>query len=134
MRRCRAVNSMAGKKRSKVPRGKVSRNILKNMGIFKVLASGSPSTRKDILKHCDSTLTKAICECTKNVLSGRVPLSRRYYNKLKPYAKHLRKITDKATPLTQKTRVIKQHGGFLTALLGALLPMILGGITRAIAR
>lgn len=114
-------------------RGDVSDNIKKNISLLKVLSKAKASARKNILANCDSSLTKAICECTKNVLSGRVDVSPSVYRKLKPYARHLRKITHRGTPLPAKTKVIQQHGGFLGALLGALLPIIIGGVTRAIS-
>lgn len=115
-------------------KSKFSNDIVKNLNLMKVLSRASPGARREILKHSDRSLTKAICECTKNVISGRVPVSKRHFKKLKPHATHLRKLTDRATPLSGKTRVIQQHGGFLATLLSALLPVIIGGITSAIAK
>lgn len=119
--------------RKKRPIGKLSRNIVNNMSLMKILSKASAPVQKQVLKHCDASLTKAICECTKNVISGRVPVSRRHFKKLQPYAAYLRKLTDRATPLSGKTRIVKQHGGFLATLLSALLPMIIGGVTSALA-
>lgn len=118
-------------KGNKKPRSKFSRDIVNNMTLLKLLAKAKPSIQKRILEECDASLTKAICECSQNVISGRVPLSTRHFKKLKPYAAHLRRLTDKATPLSGKRRIIKQHGGFLATLLSALLPILIGGVSSA---
>lgn len=108
---------------------KVSNNFKRNATLLKLLAHGSKATRKDILKMCDSSLTSAICECTKNVISGRVPLSKTHINKMRPYAKYLREITTKKVPLLKRQAIIKQHGGFLPLLLAPLAAIITGIIS-----
>lgn len=113
---------------------KFSRDIVNNMTLLKLLAKADPSIRKRIMKECDASLTKAICECSKNIISGRVPLSTRHFKKLKPYAAHLRRLTAKTTPLSGKTRIIKQNGGFLATLLSALLPVLIGGVSSLLKR
>jgi hypothetical protein len=120
-------------KRRRSPKKKsnvnVSQNFKKNALLLKLLGKGSKATRKDILNMCDSSLTRAICECTKNVISGRVPLSPANITRMRPYAKHLREITKKKVPLSKRQQIIKQHGGFLPFLLGALAPIITGIIS-----
>lgn len=111
------------KKSSKI---KVSKHFKKNARLLKLLAKGSKETRKDILKMCDPSLTHAICECTNNIVSGRFPISRGHIEKLRPHIRHLRNITDKKVPLTKRTKIIQQHGGFLPLILGPLASVISG--------
>ena len=65
------------------------------------------------------------------VLDGRVPLTPKQRASLRRYKAAIRGISLKSKPLKYKRRVT-QKGGFLSALLGAAIPLIgnlLGGLT-----
>ena len=72
---------------------------------------------------CDQDLTKAICECSLNVLNGHVKLSPPQLSKLKKHKKKLRILANKSIPISRKKAVVQQ-GGFIAPLLGAVLPVL----------
>lgn len=104
--------------------GKVSADVKRNALLLKILARAKNATRKEILQTGDASLTKAICECAKNVLSGRVPSSARQVSKMRRHMKILRTITEKKVPLSRRRDLMKQKGGFLPALMAPLLPIL----------
>lgn len=83
---------------------------------------GEQSKRK-IIRHCDRQLIDCFCECSKNVLSGNVPLKTVQLRKLRREKKNLRALALKKTSL-QKKRKILQKGGFIGALLTPVLSIL----------
>jgi hypothetical protein len=87
------------------------------------------SARKAYLKHCSHDFIDCICECTKNLLHGNVPVTAAQYRKLKPYKQVLRRLSDnKLSNKKRRQLLVKQKGGFLGFLLGpvasALGPLV----------
>ena len=105
-------------------KGKVSGDVKKNAVLLKVLAKGKKSTWDDILRESDTSLTRAICECTKNVISGRVRCTPNQKRKMRRHVKILRTITEKEVPIHKRRALIKQKGGFLPAILAPLIGII----------
>jgi hypothetical protein len=113
-------------------KSKVSTDVKKNAVLLKLLANGKKSTRKDILNVSGPSLTRAICECTKNVLSGRVYCTPSQIRKMRRHVKILRTITEKEVPIVKRKELIKQKGGFLPAVLAPLITII-GSLAAALS-
>jgi hypothetical protein len=98
----------------------------RNFHVLKALYNSKPSRRKQLLASADRDLVHSLCDCSKNVLNGNVPLSSGRKKQLKRHRKLLRTLASSATPFGTRSRIIKkQKGGFLP-LLPALLAPILG--------
>jgi len=86
--------------------------------------------RRKLFKKCDKQLIDCFCECCKNVLNGNVKLNNRHFNRLRREKNNLRALALKATSLAKKRKIL-QKGGFIGALLPAVLPVLsslLGGL------
>lgn len=98
--------------------------VRRNYAALSHLASLKGSKFNRVLKSvCDQDLTKAICECSWNVLHGRVDISPTRLSKLKRYKNKLRALADKSIPLSRKKALV-QKGGFILPLLTAVLPAL----------
>lgn len=86
----------------------------------------STRDRNKLLKSCDCEVVYCLCECAKNLLKGRIPLTKRQLNNLRRWKKCLRTLSVKHPSLKQKKKVL-QKGGFLGALLAPVLSF-LGGL------
>lgn len=99
----------------------MSDRLRRNSTGIKRLQRMNCQARKSYLKHCSQDFIDCICECTKNLLHGNVPVTATQYRKLKPYKNVLRRLSDNG--LSNKKRrqlLVKQKGGFLPLLLGPL--------------
>jgi hypothetical protein len=108
-----------------MPRRRGSR-LKRNFHVLKALFKSKPKRRKELLASADSDLVHSLCDCSKNVLNGNVPLSSSRKKQLKRHRKLLRTLADSSVPFGTRSRIIKkQRGGFLP-LIPALLAPILG--------
>ena len=75
--------------------------------IFKLLADPSADykIKKHLIEGCDTHTINKICEFVLNVLNKNIPITEANYLKLKPYAKHCRKILDKKLYLKAKKKI-----------------------------
>ena len=108
------------------------KNIAKAKPTLLLLAKSRPAAAKKILKSASSTVIRAIAELALNCLNGVIPLSSCAKNKMKKYKSNMRHIAGKSN-LSSKRRVI-QRGGFLGALLGAALPLVIKGVSSLVGR
>ena len=69
---------------------------------------------------CDRNLIDCLCECSKNILKGNVPLKRAQLEKLRREKHNLRLLALKRTPLRKKKKIL-QKGGFIGLVLGPAL-------------
>lgn len=91
----------------------------------------SPAARARVVSQANKSFYNVLGECCCLVLNGEIPLSRAQQTSLRRYKAAIRGIALKSKPLKYKRRV-SQKGGFLSALLGAAVPLIgnlLGAIT-----
>ena len=102
--------------------------IKKHLPLMQYLAKGKPKINKAIIEESGSDVMKLFCECAKNTLNGNVKLTPVQYKKLKRYKTQLRQLTDKKIGHKKKKKLL-QRGGFLGALLGAVIPALIG-LTR----
>lgn len=90
-----------------------------------MLRDAKPAIRKTIIKTGDKELLTCLCECSKNVLKGNVPLTTNQKSHLRRHKRALRELALKKTSKKKKVALI-QKGGFLGALLTPILSL-LGG-------
>ena len=76
-----------------------------------------------MLKGASPDLIKALCECSLNILKGRIKLSPTQKKKLSRHKNNLRLLATKKSTLKHRKRVL-QKGGFLGALLGPVLGVL----------
>ena len=95
-----------------------------NFHALRVLKTATPKLRKAIVSNCDRELVHSICECVLNLLNSNVMLSDCVTRKLREHRVVLRKVAYRRVPLSGKKKFIVQRGGFLQALLGAVLSAI----------
>jgi hypothetical protein len=98
----------------------MSSRLKKHLVKLRLLKNATAKVRKNILKNCSKNLLCCICECTKNVLKGNIPLTGTQKRKLGRFKRKLRKLVSKKTGIAIKKKLV-QTGGFL----GILLPPIL---------
>ena len=79
--------------------------------------------RKLILSTAKNCVYKAICEIVHNILIGNIPLSCYRKKQLVKHKGQLRNLTKSKLSLEKKKQII-QKGGFLTTILGAVLPLL----------
>jgi hypothetical protein len=78
------------------------------------------------MKEASPDLVNALCECSLNVLKGRVPLTTSQKKQLTRHKRDLRELARKGTSLKKKKQIL-QKGGFLGLLLKPALGL-LGGL------
>jgi hypothetical protein len=89
-----------------------------------------PSGRKKYFKTCSKDCIVKICECVKNLLNSNLKIQPSHLKKLSRHKHTLRSLALKSTSLTKRKRLL-QHGGFIAALLPALITgvsSLLGGL------
>jgi len=102
------------------------------------LCATKSSYRTRILREkCkDDGFVKCICDCTRNILEGNIPLSTKQRKRLDQHKKLLRKLSADSAPIKRKrSLLVRQSGGaFIGALLrpivsvlGSILGPLLGG-------
>ena len=76
--------------------------------------------RNKILKNASNDLIECIVQCAYNVLSGKVHLSAKDKNKLKPYSTVIRKLAE-MRDVKPTRKLLIQRGGFLPSLIAPVL-------------
>jgi len=97
---------------------------------LKKLKRLSPKARVKFFKSCSSDCVIKVCECIKNVLNANLNIKPSHLKKLSRHKQTLRALALKSTSLARRKRLL-QKGGFITALLPALIPAVaslLGGL------
>ena len=110
-----------------------SKSLEKHLPTIALLSHCQPCVVKKFIQNSDKKLINAICECSKNILSGNVTLNDEEFKRLKKYQKHLRLLATRKTPLKQKKEIV-QKGGFLPALIAPLIGLLGSVISSVIAR
>ena len=95
----------------------------RNASTFKLLCGAKKPFQKAVLEKSTDDLIKCICDISCNVLKGTAPISKLNKNRLSHHKSSLHKLIDRKLSLKKKRKVI-QSGGFLSALLGAAIPIL----------
>jgi hypothetical protein len=64
--------------------------------------------RKNFIATCNKDLIHCICECTRNLLKGHLPLKKRHLKSLSRHKHLLRKLSLKKTALNQRKRYYRK--------------------------
>ena len=92
-----------------------------------VLVNGNAKQREGILRGADKELVYCLCECALNVLQGNVKLENKEKHHLKKYKQRLRDLSNKKIALrTKRKLLLKQKGGWVTALIAPILSSLAG--------
>ena len=96
-----------------------------------VLATGNPKQREGVLAGASKELIYCICECALNILRGNVSLSTKEKKSLKRHRQKLRDLSNKKISIKKKRQLmLKQRGGWVTAVLAPILSSLAGLLFR----
>ena len=84
------------------------------------------NNRKHLLRGCNREQIYAICECSENVLRGRVKLGRQQKERLKRHKRTLVTLADPHIRWRQKKDILQRGSGVLTTLLSVAIPALVG--------
>ncbi len=101
-----------------------------NVDAFRYLTTLSPAKQKAFIKQADRSLLLAISEICLNVMNKRYVLSPTEKKKLQPYREQILALSQKKPSLKLRKKKL-QTGGFLGALVGTLIPALIGTIVEA---
>ncbi len=106
-------------------------SVRKHALMLQVLNKAKPALVKKIVQTADRGLIHTLCECALNLIKGNVPITPVQKRKLRRHKTGLRELVDKKVSLKKKKSIL-QRGGFVGALLTAVLPLVVQGIATAI--
>ena len=109
----------------------MSERLRRNLAIVKRLKRMNVGNRKKFLSVCNQDIIDCLCEASKNILKGNLPVSSHCYKKLCRYKKTLRELATKKTAAKKRRALLVQRGGFLPLILGPLLGLassVIGGV------
>lgn len=86
--------------------------------------------QKSMIKAADGDLVRCLCECALNILKGNVRLTPPQKSKLTRHKHSLRQLASGKLKIGKKKKIL-QKGGFLSALLAPLIPVV-GGLLGSI--
>ena len=95
----------------------------RNASTIKLLYGANPSLRKAVVEKSKDDLIRCLCDVSFNILKGTALISRQHKKRLTKHKSSLRKLIDRKLPLKKKRKII-QSGGFLSALIGAAIPLL----------
>ena len=87
-----------------------------------------PNARKKFIKTCSKDCIVKVCECIKN--NSNLKIKSSHLKKLSRHKHTLRSLALKSTSLAKRKQLL-QRGGFIGALLPAIIPAVaslLGGL------
>ena len=100
----------------------ISHRLIKYMELLKKIMKARSKKRQELLKKAEPCFIKLLCECTLNVLKGRIHLDKRQLKRLGPHAHTMVKVSKvKRHPTKKDKEVLETKGGFLPIILPALI-------------
>jgi hypothetical protein len=95
------------------------------------LHKASTTKRMSALKRqlASKDFVKCICECCKNILNGNIELSQKQRSALKKRKNAIRTVVKRNTSMTKRKKII-QSGGFLGAILGPIVSVLSGLLSK----
>ena len=115
-------------KRSAIPAA-----LKRHADVLCVLAKAKPKLAKQLIAGAEPSLVKTLSQCSKNILRGNLPLTTTQKRKLSRYAKSLRTLSTKSGTVKKK-KALLMKGGLVGALAGAVAPLLLNLVTKALIR
>ena len=86
------------------------KRLRKYASLLRTLHSASPATTKAIIQTGEPGLINTLCDCSRNILKGNVPLSKAQKTRLHRHKRGLRQLTKKQSFKVKKR--LLQRGGF----------------------
>jgi hypothetical protein len=120
----------AGKEQKTTDTAKIARNSIgrRNVCLLEALSHLNRNQRIEFLRNADTNFVRGICECIFNTLKGNVPLDNREKKRLAKYKTTLRRLAGKRDNWKAKRKLLVQHGGFLSYIIGPILSILLSKI------
>lgn len=109
----------------------VPKHVHKHLPLLQYMAQGKPRIVRALIQEADSEVLRVLCECCKTVINEGVNLDRGQIKKLRRYRQQLRLLSKKRTSVKQKKQAL-QRGGFLGALLGAVVPTLISAVSSLV--
>lgn len=97
----------------------------KDAALLTAFIHATPKERKALLKVCDKSRIRSVCECAYNVLRGNVPLSKKSKGQLNKHKAALRRLVKRGEGWAKKRKYLLQKGG------GLLIPLLLSTVLQA---
>lgn len=104
----------------------VSMNVKHHTPQLFLLVKCDAKQRAGIINPASGALIRAICECVKNSLAGKIPHTEREKIILKKHKSIIKELVNKKISQNRKKRILSQKGA------GAFLPMILGPVVSGL--
>ena len=99
----------------------MSQKLKKYAGHIHALSNSSPQMCRAITKHTNPGLVKCLCECTLNILKGKIPVTQKH--KLSRHKTDLCTWAQVKTPVKKKMKIF-QKGGLAPLVAKVALPDI----------
>jgi hypothetical protein len=103
----------------------MSARVQKMLPELKRISRMKEKDRKKFIATCGKDVIHYICECSKNLLKGNLPLKQRQLNLLSRHKHWLRKLALKKTTLSKRKKIL-QKGGFVHLLIPTLVSSLSG--------
>ena len=101
-----------------------------NVDLLKYLSKITPRQQKMIISGLDRAGIETFAEICLNLLGGSVNLTPQQIDKLRKHEESIYQLSLRSNSVAKKKRVLRQRGGFLSAIL-SLVPAIISGIIAA---
>ena len=104
--------------------------VKQNQDLLSYLTKITPRQQKMIISGLDRGGIETFAEICMNLLKGSINLTPAQIDKLRKYEESIYQLSLRSNSVAKKKCVLRQKGGFLSALLG-LVPAIISGIIAA---
>lgn len=100
-----------------------------NLPLLEKILKAKPAKRLEILKQADTEFIKCLCECAINLLNANVAINQRQHSSLEKHKILLRLLANRKVSLkSKKTKLLRQGGTFLLALLRPILQAVVANL------
>jgi len=111
----------------------MNKRITRNLPTIRKLRRMPEKSRKSFVKNCSPDFINCICECSKNLLKGNVPVTPVQLKKLRRHKKALHTLSTKKASLKTRRQLL-QRGGFLPLIIAPILGLVSSLVAGAINR
>ena len=105
--------------------------VRRNKEFLGYIAKCSKKQRINCIKNARPDELKSLCDCSLNVYRGNVRLKKPDFEKLYPFRRTLKKISEgKGRAGKKKTLLLQKGGALIPLLLSAVLPSLISSLTQ----
>lgn len=102
----------------------MSVRLKRNAAALRALSGASATVQKSFVANASKDFILTLVEIAKNILRGGVKLTRAQFQRLKRYKKEVGELVKSKASVKARRRIV-QTGGFLGALVGPILQLLL---------